>query len=92
MCVLYFKHKFNANFGVYAVAYGIWRFLIEFARDDHRGELVSGLTPSQFWSIVMVVLGIAYFFVYKYVFKKLMKHPETQPLVRQPKSAQKAEA
>jgi phosphatidylglycerol:prolipoprotein diacylglycerol transferase len=82
MAVLYFRYKFNCNFGFYAIAYGIWRFFIEFARNDHRGELVSGLTPSQFWSIVMVVLGIAYFFVYKYLFKRLMKHPEEQSPVR----------
>jgi phosphatidylglycerol:prolipoprotein diacylglycerol transferase len=82
MCVLFFKYKFNCNFGLYAIAYGIWRFLIEYARVDHRGELVGGITPSQFWSIVMVVLGIAYFFVYKYLFKRLMKHPELQPSCR----------
>lgn len=83
MAILYFKFRFNCNFGLYAVAYGVWRFLIEFARDDHRGELVGGLTPSQFWSIVMVVIGIAYFFAYKYWFKKQMKHPENQPPVRE---------
>jgi phosphatidylglycerol:prolipoprotein diacylglycerol transferase len=77
MMVLFFKFKFNCNFGLYAIAYGIWRFLIEFVRDDYRGQFLgTAITPSQFWSIVMVVLGIAYFFVYKYLFKKLMKHPE----------------
>lgn len=81
MALLYFKFRFNCNFGVYASAYGVWRFLIEFARDDYRGSFVGGLTPSQFWSIVMVVLGVAYFFAYKYLFKKFMKHPELQPSV-----------
>ncbi len=85
MAVLFFKFKFNCNFGVYAIAYGIWRFLIEFARDDHRGDFIAGMTPSQFWSIVMVVLGIAYFFAYKYLFKRFMKHPELQPPVRNKK-------
>jgi phosphatidylglycerol:prolipoprotein diacylglycerol transferase len=91
MCVLYLKFKFNCNFGVYAIAYGIWRFIIEFARDDHRGQLVgTTLTPSQFWSIVMVVLGIAYFFAYKFIFKKCMKHPELQPPVNdKPQKKQK---
>jgi phosphatidylglycerol:prolipoprotein diacylglycerol transferase len=92
MCVLFFKYKFNCNFGFYAIAYGIWRFLIEFVRGDHRGELVAGLTPSQFWSIVMVVLGIAYFFVYKYLFKRLMKHPELQPPVAENVKPVKAQA
>lgn len=79
MMILYFKFRFNCNFGVYAISYGVWRFLIEFARDDYRGSFVGGITPSQFWSIVMVVLGIAYFFAYKYLFKRFMKHPELQP-------------
>lgn len=92
MSVLYFKYKFKCNFGLYAIAYGIWRFLIEFVRDDYRGELVSGLTPSQFWSIVMVVLGIAYFFVYKYVFVRFMKRPEEQPSVKQAKIKEEAVA
>ena len=60
MAVLYFKFRFNCNFGLYAVTYGIWRFLIEYARDDYRGSFIPGLTPSQLWAIVMVVLGIGY--------------------------------
>lgn len=78
MALLYFRFKFNYNFGVYAIAYGIWRFLIEYIRDDARGELFPGasLYPSQIWSIVMVVLGIGFFFLQKYVLAKHMKHPE----------------
>ena len=38
MALLYFKFRFNCNFGLYALAYGVWRFAIEFARDDHRGD------------------------------------------------------
>ncbi|MBE7088783.1 MAG: prolipoprotein diacylglyceryl transferase [Clostridiales bacterium] len=81
MIVLFYKYKFNCNFGVYCIGYGIWRFLIEYIRDDYRGELVPGLTPSQFWCILMVALGIGYFFLYKYLFKDKMKHPELQPSV-----------
>lgn len=78
MALLYFRFKFNYNFGLYAIAYGIWRFLIEYIRDDARGELFPGaaLYPSQIWSIVMVVLGIGFFFLQKYVLAKHMKHPE----------------
>lgn len=78
MAVLYFKFKFNYNFAVYPIAYGIWRFIIEFARNDYRGELIEGsaLSPSQIWSIVMVILGVGYIFVQKYFFAKLMKRPE----------------
>lgn len=78
MALLYFKFKFNYNFGVYAIAYGIWRFIIEFFRDDDRGALIFGLQPSQFWSIIMVIAGIGYFFLQYYVLSKLMKHPELQ--------------
>jgi phosphatidylglycerol:prolipoprotein diacylglycerol transferase len=64
---------------VYLVSYGIWRFVIEFFRDDHRGSLVGNLTPSQFWSIIMVVGGIATFFLYRYFDKKFEdKQKETQ--------------
>lgn len=82
MALLYFKFKFNCNFGLYAVAYGIWRFIIEFFRVDNRGSFIPGVTPSQLWAIVMVILGIAYFFAYKYLFKRFMKHPELQPSLR----------
>ncbi|MDE6356782.1 MAG: prolipoprotein diacylglyceryl transferase [Clostridia bacterium] len=79
MALLYFKFKLNYNFGVYAVGYGIWRFIIEFFRDDDRGGVVgAALTPSQILSIVMVVLGVAFFFLQYYVLSKHMKHPELQ--------------
>ena len=89
MALLYFKFKFNCNFGVYAVAYGVWRFIIEFFRVDSRGSFIPGLTPSQFWAIIMVLLGIGYFFLYKYVLKNKMRHPELQPPVN-PKKAKRA--
>ena len=79
MAFLYFKYKFNYNFGVYAIAYGIWRFIIEFFRGDDRGSFLgSALSPSQIWSIVMVLVGIGYFFLQYYVLSKHMKHPELQ--------------
>ncbi len=81
MAILYFRHKFECNMGIYCIGYGVFRFLIEYLRADYRGEFVVGLTPSQFWAIVMMALGIGYFFVYKYFFKKLMKRPELQPSV-----------
>ena len=79
MAVLYFRFKFNYNFAVYAIAYGVWRFIIEFVRGDvtERGKLFGDtLFPSQIWSIVMVILGIGYIFIQMYFFSKLMKHPE----------------
>lgn len=87
MAFLYFRYKFNYNFGVYAVSYGVWRFIIEFFRDDDRGALILGLQPSQFWSILMVLAGVGYFFLQFYVLKKLMKHPELQPRISGGKKA-----
>ena len=79
MALLLFKWKFKYNLSVYAIAYGIWRFLIEYVRDDYRGSFVGGITPSQFWSIIMVVLGIAYVFIAKYWLVRFEKHPQSQP-------------
>ncbi len=42
---------------VYLIAYGAWRFVIEFLRDDPRGS-VGVLSASQFISIFAVILGI----------------------------------
>lgn len=96
MAILYFKFKFNYNFALYAIAYGIWRFIIEYFRNDYRGEFIgTALTPSQIWSIVMVIAGIGYVFVQKYFFAKLMKHPEltaTEPKSTEDIKEEKEEA
>ncbi|MDE7086691.1 MAG: prolipoprotein diacylglyceryl transferase, partial [Clostridia bacterium] len=67
MVLLFFKFKFKYNMGLYAIAYGVWRFIIEFVRQDYRGSFLGAITPSQFWSIIMVILGIGYFFLHKYL-------------------------
>ncbi len=73
MIVLYFKFHFKYNMGVYLIGYGVWRFFIEFIRGDieERGKFIPGLTPSQFWAILMVIGGIAFFFIYRYFDKKI---------------------
>ena len=81
MAFLYFRYRFNYNFSVYLIAYGIWRFLIEYLRADERGALILGLQPSQFWSLVMIPLGVGYIFLQKYVLAKHMKHPERESTV-----------
>ena len=70
MLFLLFKFGFRHNMSVYLISYGIFRFLLEFIRGDHRGELVAGISPSQFWSIPMVVLGVALIFLLNYFQKK----------------------
>lgn len=78
MIILLFQFHSKDTMAVYLVSYGVWRFVIEFFRDDHRGSLIPGLTPSQFWSIIMVVGGIAIFFIYRYFDKKITKEAPEQ--------------
>ena len=55
----------------YMVLYGVWRFCIEYARADDRGEtLIKFLTPSQLTALLMILGGIALFAVYYKVIKK----------------------
>jgi len=63
--VLFFKGKERYKnvplLSVYAVAYGIWRFLIEYARGDKRGAtVVDFLSPSQLTAILLIIAGIVY--------------------------------
>jgi phosphatidylglycerol:prolipoprotein diacylglycerol transferase len=59
----YYK-QFKYTFPVYMCSYGIWRFVIEYFRGDHRGAFIGNLSPSQFWSILLFVGGVVYFLVY----------------------------
>ena len=59
------------NFSVYTVAYGVWRFFIEYVRADYRGStFVSFLTPSQLVAIGFISAGIALAFVERWAEKK----------------------
>ena len=79
LILMLYKFKSKDELAVYLVSYGIWRFVIEFFRDDYRGSFVGNLSPSQFWSILMVIGGIATFFLYRYFDKKFEdKEKETQ--------------
>lgn len=64
------KYKYTMN--IYLIAYGIFRFSIEFIRGDDRGTLIKGipLYPSQIWSIVMVLVGISFYIIMPYIVKK----------------------
>lgn len=57
---LAFKKDCVYNFPIYLFSYGIWRFIIEFFRGDDRGSFLPFLSPSQFWSIVLVIGGAIY--------------------------------
>lgn len=56
---------------IYFIAYGVWRFCIEYLRNDPRGDSgISFLTPSQLTSAILVLLGIALIFLYKFLYPK----------------------
>ncbi len=65
---LYFKRKDEKRIPllpIYATAYGIWRFCLEFARADDRGAtIIPFLSPSQLVAILMIAAATVYFFVW----------------------------
>lgn len=71
--ILYLKKNDKYVICHYLICYGVFRFFIEFVRDDNKGSFVGDMTPSQFWAIVMVVLGILLYFVFHYMFKYVIK-------------------
>ncbi len=69
---LYLTKKSKHNLAIYLISYGVFRFLIEFLRGDHRGDFVGSLSPSQFWSIFMVIAGVL-LIVLHYTYPKYIK-------------------
>ena len=55
--------KYRYTMSLYLIAYGVFRFLLEFLRGDDRGTFIGILSPSQFWSAVMVLIGIGWYFL-----------------------------
>lgn len=59
------------NLPLYMGVYGVWRFLIEYARDDYRGyTFVDFLSPSQLTALVMIAGAVALFLVERHAVKK----------------------
>ena len=66
------KDKQTYCLQIYMCLYGVWRFIIEYMRDDYRGTtLVNSLTPSQFTAILMILGGVMLIFLQKNVQAKL---------------------
>lgn len=72
LSLLVFKKITRYTFIVYMLSYGMFRFVIEFFRGDERGQLI-GLSPSQYWCIILVVGTIPLYFLLKKVFFKEKK-------------------
>lgn len=51
---------------LYTIGYGVWRFLIEYARTDNRGQLpiFTFLSPSQLTALLLISVGIAYLWLW----------------------------
>ncbi|MBR5439376.1 MAG: prolipoprotein diacylglyceryl transferase [Clostridia bacterium] len=80
--ILYLKKNDKYIICHYLISYGVFRFFIEFLRDDNKGKFIGNITPSQTWSIVMVVIGIALYFVIHYMYKNVIKKRNTQESVQ----------
>lgn len=74
--LLYFSFKSVTNYTavIYLFTYSIFRFVIEFFRGDERGQL-AGLSPSQYWCIVLFLAAILLLYFYK---KKVFIDNETK--------------
>ena len=63
---------------LYMIIYGVWRFCIEYARADDRGEtFIKFLTPSQLTALLMILGGIALLVIYYKVIKKPKQKDES---------------
>lgn len=62
----------TGNLPLYMALYGVWRFVIEFFRNDDRGStLVDFLSPSQLIALLMIVGAVVLFFGQRYFVRKV---------------------
>lgn len=70
LTVIFLIKRIPGAMALYMSAYGIWRFIIEFFRNDDRGStFVDFLTPSQLVSLVLL-LGSVLVYIYSIKFNK----------------------
>lgn len=74
------KKNFKHNFSVYLIGYGIFRFFLEFIRGDDRGAFFGVLSPSQFWSIILILIGVALIFFVNYYYKNIANKKEVKEI------------
>jgi len=56
------KHKEGSVIALYAICYGVARFIIEFFRGDDRGQFIMGFSPSQVVCIFVVAIALGFYF------------------------------
>lgn len=66
--ILAYKKFFKYNMCIYLLSYGIFRFMLEFLRGDNRGVTLL-LSPSQWISIIAIIISIILFIKLKNVEK-----------------------
>ena len=69
LAFLAFKHITDYTMLIYMGGYGTFRFILEFFRGDERGQL-AGLSPSQYWCILLVLAIVPVYFLLKNKFFK----------------------
>ncbi len=90
--IFYLKKKNPYGLAIYLIGYGVLRFVIEFWRGDERGDFVPGLSPSQFWSLLMIVIGIPLIFILKKAWEKRVAYLKEHPIVEPPKKEKASKA
>ena len=56
--------KFKNRFFVYISSYGLFRFIVEFLRDDDRGYIIiTWLSPSQIISLGILIIGVFIYWI-----------------------------
>ena len=64
---------------MYLSVYAIWRFVIEYARDDYRGDtFIDVLTPSQLIACVLFAIGVGLVFLERCLKKRFPYTPKKQ--------------
>ncbi len=77
LLVFAFKKVSNYTMIIYIASYTIFRFIIEFYRDDERGVTLA-LSPSQIWCIILFALIPLWIFIFrKFFFKKCSENEHT---------------
>lgn len=83
--ILFLSKRAGITTGVYMTAYAIWRFIIEFFRSDRRGS-VGTLTTSQFISIFIFIMGLA-FLIFNRQLTDLFEKIKNLPTLKERKQA-----
>ncbi len=79
LSVALLRFKFRLTMPVYMFAYGVFRFIIEFFRGDHRGELFGVLSPTQYWCILIVIVSIPFYILLRRTYKKMDAQAASAP-------------